>query len=122
MVSEGFGLQLRVQKRRKTFFLYYRTKSGQRRRPKRGAKGGGQPDAPGCPSCDSSFGNAEPDLQNRDFSSMTQVLGAVRLVSSWAGAGRTSGRPKRRFRDGHISLAPRLYTPATLSPRLAQTP
>lgn len=30
------GLQLRVQKKRKTFFLYYRTKSGQRRRPKLG--------------------------------------------------------------------------------------
>ena len=30
------GLQLRVQKRRKTFLLYYRTKSGQRRRPKLG--------------------------------------------------------------------------------------
>jgi len=30
------GLQLRVQKRRKTFFLYYRTRSGQRRRPKLG--------------------------------------------------------------------------------------
>lgn len=30
------GLQLRVQKKRKTFFLYYRTRSGQRRRPKLG--------------------------------------------------------------------------------------
>jgi hypothetical protein len=29
------GLQLRVQLHRKTFYLYYRTKSGQRRRPKR---------------------------------------------------------------------------------------
>lgn len=30
------GLQLRVRAKRKTFFLYYRTKSGQRRRPKLG--------------------------------------------------------------------------------------
>lgn len=34
--EEVRGLQLRVQKRRRTFYLYYRTKSGQRRRPKLG--------------------------------------------------------------------------------------
>ena len=34
--TEVRGLMLRAQKRRKTFYLYYRTKSGQRRRPKLG--------------------------------------------------------------------------------------